>query len=118
MAEIMHEIIIETEEELTNLSQIKNLTYLLLEKTQSIFKAKLVIEKDAFIQIYVNAKKNKISYTLVINNQRTYSKDCVYGILHMHPFNKPNFHDTSEIGRNPISVNDFVMKALYYYFES
>ncbi|ETR68148.1 MAG: hypothetical protein OMM_10829 [Candidatus Magnetoglobus multicellularis str. Araruama] len=73
----------------------KKLTYHLLEKTQSILKARLEIEKDAFIQIYVNAKKNKRSYTLIINNQRTFSKDCIYGTWHMHPFQKPHYHDTS-----------------------
>ncbi|KPA10448.1 hypothetical protein MHK_009345 [Candidatus Magnetomorum sp. HK-1] len=117
MADIMHELIIKTEEKLNDLSQSKNLTYQLLEKTQSILKARLLIEKNAFIQIYVNARKNKISYTLIINNQRTYSKDCIYGVWHMHPFKEPHFHDTSEIGKNPISVTDFVIKALYYYFE-
>jgi len=59
MAENMHPLIINTVKELDALSQRKKLTYHLLEKTQSILKARLEIEKDAFIQIYVNAKKEQ-----------------------------------------------------------
>ena len=118
MADTMHELIIKTENELINISRDKNLTFEMFEKTQSILKARLRIEQDVFIQIYVNAKKNKISYTLIVNNQRTFSKDCIYGKWHMHPFQSPHFHDTSETGSHPISLTDFVVEALYYYFAS
>jgi hypothetical protein len=112
----MHELIIKTNNDLEHVANDKHLSLQVLEKTQSIIKARLIVETDVLIQVYVNAKKIKISYALIMNNQRTYAKDCIYGEWHTHPFMNSQVHDISETGKHPVELAEFVEAALFNYY--
>ncbi len=97
--------------EVSKSSHIKELR--IIEKTKSILKARLYFSEDIFIQIYVNIKRPKKSYTLVINDIRIFGKDFIFGAWHTHPFEDPLTHDDSAKSRKPATIKEFVEEAVY-----
>jgi len=84
-----------------------------IEKTKSILKARLYFSEELFVQVYVNVKKPKISYSLILNDRRIFGKDCIFGQWHLHPFERPDEHDESEIAQEAITIEEFVEKAFF-----
>lgn len=89
----------------------------ILEKTKSLIKGKLYIFEDIYIQIYVNVRKPKKSFALVLNDKRIFGKDYIFGQWHLHPFENPEFHDESEKGREFVTIKEFVEDALFIIYE-
>lgn len=85
----------------------------IIEKTKSILKVRLFVSEDIFIQIYVNLKRPKISYALIINDSRIFGKDYLFEEWHLHPFESPGKHDVSEKAKQPVAIEDFVEEALF-----
>ena len=46
----------------------------IVEKTKSILKARLYFAEELFVQVYVNTRKPKKSYTLILNDRRILPK--------------------------------------------
>ncbi len=84
-----------------------------IEKTKSILKARLYFLEDVFVQIYVNNRGHKSSFTLIINDSRIFGKDYIFGAWHSHHFEAPHEHDVSEKSRKPVSLEDFVEEATF-----
>ncbi len=85
----------------------------IIDKTKSVLKARLFFTEDIFIQIYVNIKRPKRSYTLIINDSRIFGKDYIFGDWHSHPFESPDDHDDSENAKKPITIEEFVEESIF-----
>ncbi|HQU32331.1 MAG: hypothetical protein HRU72_06545 [Planctomycetia bacterium] len=102
---------------LIDISKLYGLDLKILEKTKSIIKAKLYVLEGIYIQIYINAKKLKKSFALVLHDKRIFAKDYIFGQWHLHPFENPELHDETEQGRKYISIREFVERALSIIYE-
>jgi hypothetical protein len=80
----------------------------ILEQSINLLKARLIISPDLFIQVYRNDHFDTTNLVLIHNAQRIYARDQVAGIWHRHPANAPHLHDTSNEGRRPINLSDFL----------
>lgn len=85
----------------------------ILEKTKSIVKARLSFSEEFFVQIYVNLKRVKKSYSLIFDDRRIFGKDCILGQWHLHPFEHPDEHDESEDAKRTITIEKFVERAFF-----
>ncbi|MBI4746154.1 MAG: hypothetical protein HY786_06370 [Deltaproteobacteria bacterium] len=85
----------------------------ILDNTKSILKARVFFKEDIYVQIYVNNRKPKNSYTLIMNDKRIFGKDYVWGTWHAHPFEHPELHNTTEEGGRPVTVRDFIDQAAF-----
>ncbi len=63
-----------------------------------------------FIEIYANLKKQKINLALIVSDNRIYGIDKEGGFYHEHPFENPELH----IKREPLEIEDFVVKSIEY----
>ncbi|MBI5050935.1 MAG: hypothetical protein HZC11_08740 [Nitrospirae bacterium] len=97
-------------------SRIKELR--IIEKTKSVLKARLYFSEDIFVQIYVNVKRPKKSYALVINDTRIFGKDFIFGAWHAHPFKAPLMHDDSVKSKKPVTIEEFVEEAVFILSEN
>jgi hypothetical protein len=93
-------------------------SYEIEEKTISILKARIIFSTGLFIQVYVNIRRPKISYSLIFNELRLYGRDFLWEEWHRHPFDSPENHDDSEEGRKEISIEEFFMEVLQYLDEN
>lgn len=91
----------------------RSLKLAILDRTRYIIKARLHFTNDTFIQVYVNAKRPKCSYTLIINDMRIFGKDCMFSNWHTHPYENPESHDESEEGGKPVTVREFIEQAIF-----
>lgn len=85
----------------------------IIEKTKSIIKARLYFSEELFVQVYVNIKRPKRSYSLILNDKRIFGKDCVFGQWHLHPLENPNEHDESENAKKATTIEEFVEEASF-----
>lgn len=83
------------------------------EKTKSILKARLYFAEELFVQVYVNTRRPKRSYTLILNDRRIFGKDRIFNQWHLHPFENPDEHDESEISKKSITIEEFVEEAFF-----
>lgn len=90
-----------------------NLQLAILDQTASILKARLSFTEDVCVQIYVNSRKPKKSYTLIVNDKRIFGKDFVWNKWHTHPFENPDTHDSTEEGERAITVQEFIQQATF-----
>ena len=90
------------------------ISYEIEDQTLSILKAKIFFNEKSFIQIYVNIRKPKISYSLILNDIRLYSRDFLWGKWQRHPFDSPETHDKSEKGKREVSMREFFLEVLQY----
>jgi hypothetical protein len=91
----------------------RNLQLTILDKTASILKARLFFTEDICVQIYINSRKPKKSYTLIVNDRRIFGKDFVWNKWHTHPFENPDIHDSTGEGEEPITVQEFIQQATF-----
>ena len=85
----------------------------IIERTKSILKARLYFAEELFVQVYVNTRKPKKSYTLILNDRRIFGKDCIFNQWHLHPFENPDEHDESEISKKSITMEEFIEEAFF-----
>ncbi|MBI3600376.1 MAG: hypothetical protein HY097_07010 [Nitrospinae bacterium] len=110
----MRESIEEIFQSVVKISQSDTVTELkIIEKTKSILKARLYFSEELFVQVYVNTRKPKRSYALILNDKRIFGKDCVFNIWHLHPFENPDKHDESEFAKKSVTVEEFVEAAFF-----
>ncbi len=84
-----------------------------IEKTKSILKARLYFSDDIFVQVYVNIRRPKKSYAVIVNDIRIFGKDYVFGLWHLHPFESPQKHDDFEGAKKPVTMEEFVEEAAF-----
>ena len=82
-----------------------------IDNTENIISMKLVIDKELFIQIYGNAKKDKLNFTLVFKRKRLYGYDSEGGKYHCHPFNNPDDHLFTNEKK---SIQEFVKESMRF----
>lgn len=110
----MKEGIEEIFQSIVKISQSDTVTELkIIEKTKSILKVRLYFSEELFVQIYVNIKKPKGSYALILNDRRIFGKDHVLNEWHLHPFENPDEHDESEIAKKSITIEEFLEEAFF-----
>lgn len=78
------------------------------ERTPGTLKVRLAITDECFAQIYVNPRKDWVSYTLVLRNMRIYGRDNDGRGWHRHPYDDPTEHDFSAEGAHPITLREFL----------
>ncbi len=88
-----------------NLHLIESVEVILL-KTH-VFKARLVISENIFIQVYRNDKFLTTSFTLILNRKRIYGRDELKGKWHKHPLEKPELHNSSAEGQKEVNLLQF-----------
>ncbi len=81
------------------------------DKTDVAIKMRLHIDTGCFVQIYVNTRKQLISYTVVFNRVRIFGRDCDGGIWHRHPSEMPDQHDFSSEGQRAVSLDEFLRET-------
>jgi len=79
-----------------------------LEQTLSLVKIRLYISPDLFVQIYRNDHYNTTSLILIHNGQHLLARDELVGRWHRHTHFAPEDHDTSDDGRRPVTVEEFL----------
>lgn len=110
----MKESIEEISRNLYNISASNFLIdYRIVEKTKSILKARLHFSEELFLQFYVNTRRHKKSYALILNDRRIFGKDYIFGHWHRHPFENPEEHDVSENGKKPATMEEFVTESIF-----
>lgn len=65
-----------------------------------------------FIQIYVNIRKSKVSFNLILNGSRLYGRDFTKGEWHLHPYGQEQVHNHSGEGRKEVSLETFFLEVL------
>lgn len=86
----------------------------IVEKTKSILKVRLHFSEELFLQIYVNIKRPKKSYALILNDRRIFGKDYIFGQWHRHPFENPEIFKT---GEEPAALKEFVEESFFIVLE-
>lgn len=89
------------------------ISYEIEEKTVSILKAKMIFNENLFIQVYLNIRKPKISFSLIMNDIRLYGRDFLWGEWHRHPFDFPDSHDKSVEGTKEVPLKGFFLEVLH-----
>ncbi|MDP3260469.1 MAG: hypothetical protein Q8M34_07785 [Thermodesulfovibrionales bacterium] len=84
------------------------LKILYMDYTDITIISRVGLSPAVFIQIYVNAKKEKINMALVVGSERIYGADKEGGFYHEHPFENPSMH----VGAERVEIEDFVVKSL------
>jgi len=88
------------------------ISYRIEQKSISILKAKIIFSEEMFIQIYLNIRKPKISYNLILNGSRLYGRDFIKGEWHLHPYGQDYVHDNSGEGKKEVSLETFFIEVL------
>ena len=72
-----------------------------------IFKVRLYLSEDIFVQVYRNDKNNLTSFTLIVEDERLYGRDQIEGLWHRHPFGGPSIHDRSPQRKEAVNLRTF-----------
>ena len=78
------------------------------ERTPNTLKVRLSITDECFVQVYFNQPKGWSSYTLVLRNALIYGRDNDGYGWHRHPYEKPQSHDFSAEGTQPVTLREFL----------
>ena len=62
------------------------------DQTAKTINLRIIIDREVFIQIYANIKKNKLNLALLLHGNRLYGADKEGGVYHLHPFSDPTTH--------------------------
>ena len=82
-----------------------------VDKADHTVKMRLHVDRDCFVQVYVNTQKQITSYVLVFNRSRIFGRDSEAGSWHRHPQEAPDQHDFSSEGQRPVSLDEFLREA-------
>jgi hypothetical protein len=76
-----------------------------------VFKSRLIISENLFVQIYRNDKHSTTSFALILNRRRIYGRDELGGTWHKHPSGNPDIHDSSAEGTEEVDLLQFWQEA-------
>jgi len=82
--------------------------YKTLVLTKNTVKVRLIIRENLYIDLYFNQRYGTTNYALILDDDRIYGRDCYDGNWHLHPYDDPSKHDTSEEGKKILSIERFV----------
>ena len=82
--------------------------YKTLVLTKNTVKVRLSIRENLYIDLYFNQRYNTTNYTLILDEERIYGRDCYDGEWHLHPYEDPGKHDMSENGKRSLNIEEFV----------
>lgn len=80
----------------------------ILDQSQSLIKARLLISPDLFVQAYRNDRFDTTNLVLIHNNVRLYARDQLGGQWHRHSADDPDHHDNSADGQKSVSLSEFL----------
>ena len=98
-------------QEATEIASRHNLKLFELDRTDNIISLKLLMDNEIFIQVYGNARNDKINLALVFKKRRLYGYDSVGGKYHYHPFDNPDSHIFLNDEK---SISEFVQEAMRF----
>ena len=81
------------------------------DQTAHTINLRIIIDRELFIQIYANTKKNKLNLALVLHGNRLCGTDKEGGIYHLHPFSDPSVH---MITNKEKAVLEFVSESMIF----
>lgn len=79
-----------------------------LDQSSNLLKARLYISSNLFVQIYRNDTFDTTNYVLIHNGRRIFAHDQLGGVWHRHTAENPNLHDTSDEGRQAVTLPEFL----------
>lgn len=82
--------------------------YKTLVLTKNTVKVRLIIRENLYIDLYFNQRYGTTNYALILDDDRIYGRDCFDGNWHLHPYDAPSKHDTSEEGKKILGIEEFV----------
>ncbi len=82
--------------------------YRTLVLTKNTVKVRLSIRENLYIDLYFNQQYGTTNYTLILDDERIYGRDCYDGKWHLHPYKDPAKHDTSEKGKKALTIEELV----------
>lgn len=82
--------------------------YKTLVLTKNTVKVRLIIRENLYIDLYFNQRYGTTNYALILDDDRVYGRDCYEGNWHLHPYDDPSKHNTSEEGKKMLSIEEFV----------
>ena len=82
-----------------------------VDVTDVSVKYRLIIEKDFYIQIYINIRNGTTGFVLILHGQRIYGRDSEDWKWHQHPFENPDTHDFSPEGSRKVSLEEFLWEV-------
>ncbi len=97
--------------EATEVAEKYNLELVEIDRTDNIISLKLLIDNELFIQIYGNAKKDKLNLALVFKKRRLYGYDSEGGKYHYHSLDNPDGHIFVDKRK---SIHDFVQESMRF----
>ena len=97
--------------EANGIAERYNLQVVEVDRTDNIISLKLLIDHELFIQIYENARKDKLNLALVFKERRLYGYDSEGGKYHCHPLNAPDEHIFVDERK---SIQDFVQESMRF----
>jgi hypothetical protein len=106
---MLDELIREAQQALIHFSFIRFVTD--KDVTDQGLKLRLVIDSGMFIQVYANAGRKKVSFTLVNGGQRIFGRDCDGGGWHAHPFDAPDAHNFEGEAGKAATLTDFLFEV-------
>ena len=79
-----------------------------LDQTATLFKARLYISPELFVQVYRNDRFDTTNLVLIHNGQRVYARDQLGGMWHRHITTEPDLHDTGAEGNRAVNLPEFL----------
>jgi hypothetical protein len=79
-----------------------------LDQSQTLFKARLYVAPDLFVQIYRNDRFDTTNFVLIYGGRRLCARDQLGGEWHRHTAAAPQTHDTRPEGRRSIELTEFL----------
>jgi hypothetical protein len=79
-----------------------------LDQSRTLLKVRLHIAPDLFVQLYRNDRFDTTNYVLIYGGRRLYARDQLGGKWHRHTAAAPQVHDTSQEGRHPVELDEFL----------
>jgi hypothetical protein len=82
-----------------------------LDHSQNMLKARLVISPDLFVQVYRNDLYDTTNLVVLYGGRRIYARDQLGGRWHRHTAEAPDVHDTSTEGSRSVELGEFLDEA-------
>ena len=80
----------------------------ILDHSQHMLKARLVISPDLFVQVYRNDLYDTTNLVVLYGGRRIYGRDQLGGRWHRHRAEAPDVHDTSADGSRSVELPEFL----------
>ncbi|MBN1168125.1 MAG: hypothetical protein JXA44_13520 [Methanospirillaceae archaeon] len=84
----------------------------IVHQTDNTVKARIHIIDDIIVQFYYHEQSGTTNFALIGWSNRLFGRDCIHGSWHMHPFDDPDNHDSSEMGSIQPTPDSFMEEVI------